>query len=384
MITESKLLDRKILRHGHTIDQSLLWLVVLMLGFSLVMVYSASVAFAGQGGGNKWAFLIRQAAYIGVGGGAALVAFRVPMRTWQKYSMLLLVISLLMLIAVLLVGRDVNGARRWIPLGVANLQPSEFFKLAVILYLSGFFMRRAEVLQHLKKVCWVALPVGCGLGLIMLQPDFGSFVVVSVISVGLLFLVGLPFRWFIVVVLAGLSGMVTLVLISPYRMARVTAFLDPWADPLGSGYQLTHALMAIGRGGWTGVGLGAGLEKRFYLPEAHTDFITAVIGEEFGFLGMMLLTACYLWLVWRSFSIGKMARDLEQFFGAFVASGVGIWLGIQSFFNIGVNIGLLPTKGLTLPLISFGGSALVAMLIAVALLLRVDYENRRKMRGFTV
>ena len=212
MITESKLLDRKILRHGHTIDQSLLWLVVLMLGFSLVMVYSASVAFAGQGGGNKWAFLIRQAAYIAVGGGAAWVAFRVPMRTWQKYSMVLLVISLLMLIAVLLVGRDVNGARRWIPLGVANLQPSEFFKLAVILYLSGFFMRRAEVLQHLKKVCWVALPVGCGLGLIMLQPDFGSFVVVSVISVGLLFLVGLPFRWFIVVVLAGLSGMVTLVL----------------------------------------------------------------------------------------------------------------------------------------------------------------------------
>ena len=384
MITESKLLDRKILRHGHTIDQSLLWLVVLMLGFSLVMVYSASVAYAGQTYGSKWFFLIRQAGYIFVGGLLAWGTFCIPMRVWQRNSMKPLLLSLLLLALVLLAGRDINGARRWIHVGPVSLQPTELFKLAVIIYLSGFFMRRAEVLQHLKKVCWVALPVGCGLGLIMLQPDFGSFVVVSVISVGLLFLVGLPFRWFIVVVLAGLSGMVTLVLISPYRMARVTAFLDPWADPLGSGYQLTHALMAIGRGGWTGVGLGAGLEKRFYLPEAHTDFITAVIGEEFGFLGMMLLTACYLWLVWRSFSIGKMARDLEQFFGAFVASGVGIWLGIQSFFNIGVNIGLLPTKGLTLPLISFGGSALVAMLIAVALLLRVDYENRRKMRGFEV
>lgn len=384
MITESKLLDRKILRHGHTVDQSLLWLVVLMLGFSIVMVYSASVAYAGQANGNKWFFLIRQSAMCGAGGLLAWGAFRVPMRVWQKYSMVLLLCSLISLVVVLVVGRDVNGARRWIPFGPVNLQPSEFFKLAVILYLSGFFMRRSEVLQHLKKVCWVALPVGCGLGLIMLQPDFGSFVVVSVISVGLLFLVGLPFRWFIVVVLAGLSGMGMLVLISPYRMARVTAFLDPWADPLGSGYQLTHALMAIGRGGWTGVGLGAGLEKRFYLPEAHTDFITAVIGEEFGFLGMMVLTACYLWLVWRAFSIGKMARDLELFFGAFVASGIGIWLGIQSFFNIGVNIGLLPTKGLTLPLISYGGSALWAMLVALALLLRVDYENRRKMRGFNV
>lgn len=384
MITESKLLDRKILRHGHTVDQSLLWLVVLMLGFSLVMVYSASVAYAGQVNGSKWFFLIRQAAYIGGGGLLAWAAFQVPMRVWQKHSVLLLLLSLLMLLLVLFVGREINGAKRWIHVGPINLQPTEVFKLAVILYLSGFFMRRAEVLQHLKKVCLVALPVGGGLGLIMLQPDFGSFVVVSVISIGLLFLVGLPFRWFAVVVAAGLSGMGVLVLVSPYRMARITAFLDPWADPLGSGYQLTHALMAIGRGGWFGVGLGASVEKRFYLPEAHTDFILAVIGEEFGFVGMMVLIACYLWLVWRAFSIGKIARDLELFFGAFVASGIGIWLGIQSFFNIGVNIGLLPTKGLTLPLISFGGSALWVTMIALALLLRVDYENRRKMRGFSV
>ena len=178
--------------------------------------------------------------------------------------------------------------------------------------------------------------------------------------------------------------MAALIMTSTYRMKRITGYLDPWADPLDKGYQLTHSLMAIGRGGWTGVGLGASLEKRFYLPEAHTDFILAVIGEEFGFVGMMLLTACYVWLVWRAFSIGKMARDAEQFFGAYVAKGVGIWLGIQSFFNIGVNIGLLPTKGLTLPLMSYGGSALMVMLVALALLLRVDYETRRVMRGFKV
>ncbi|KES12750.1 Bacterial cell division membrane protein, partial [Snodgrassella alvi SCGC AB-598-O11] len=201
-----------------------------------------------------------------------------------------------------------------------------------------------------------------GLGLIMLEPDFGSFVVVSVIAVGLLFLAGLPFRWFMAVVGFGLLAMVMLVLFEPYRMARVAGFLDPWADPLGKGYQLTHSLMAIGRGGWFGVGLGASLEKRFYLPEAHTDFILAVIGEEFGFVGILVLMFCYIWLVVRAFSIGKQARDLELFYGSLVAKGIGIWLGIQSFFNIGVNIGLLPTKGLTLPLLSYGGSAVMIIL----------------------
>ena len=182
----------------------------------------------------------------------------------------------------------------------------------------------------------------------------------------------------------GLVAMIMLVLFEPYRLARVTGFLDPWADPLGKGYQLTHSLMAIGRGGWFGVGLGASLEKRFYLPEAHTDFILAVIGEEFGFIGIMVLMFCYIWLMVRAFSIGKQARDLELFYSSFVAKGIGIWIGIQSFFNIGVNIGLLPTKGLTLPLLSYGGSAIIVILICIALLLRVDYENRRVMRGFKV
>ncbi|MDO4695001.1 MAG: putative lipid II flippase FtsW [Eikenella sp.] len=383
MFTESKLLDRKLLRHGHTVDQTLLWLLVLMLGFSLVMVYSASVAYAGQDG-SKWFYLQRQAAYIGAGAVLAWVAFRRPLGFWRRHSLLILLLSLVLLLVVLVVGREINGAKRWIHIGPANIQPTEIFKLAVILYLSGFFMRRSDVLTKLSKVWFAAIPVAVGLTLIMFQPDFGSFVVVAVIMTGMIFLAGLSMRWFALVMAGGLSAMVMMVALVPYRMARVTAFLDPWQDPLGKGYQLTHSLMAIGRGGWTGVGLGASLEKRFYLPEAHTDFILAVIGEEFGFIGMMVLTACYVWLVWRAFSIGKMARDAEQFFGAYVAKGVGIWIGIQSFFNIGVNIGLLPTKGLTLPLMSYGGSALIMTLVAFALLLRVDYETRRVMRGFKV
>ena len=307
-----------------------------------------------------------------------------PLSLWKKLTPFILFGSLLLLAAVLFLGREINGAKRWIHVGPINLQPTEIFKLAIILYLSSFFTRRAEILKQFKKVWFAGIPVGAGLGLIMLEPDFGSFVVVSVVAVSLLFLAGLPFRWFIAVVAIGLVAMVGLVLIEPYRVARVTAFLDPWQDPLGKGYQLTHSLMAMGRGGWLGVGLGASLEKRFYLPEAHTDFILAVIGEEFGFVGVLVLIFCYVWLVLRAFSIGKQARDLELFFGAFVAKGIGVWLGIQSFFNIGVNIGLLPTKGLTLPLMSYGGSAAIVMLLCMGLLMRVDYENRRVMRGFKV
>ncbi|MDO4907753.1 putative lipid II flippase FtsW [Neisseria sp.] len=384
MITESKILDRKILRSGHKTDQSLLWVVVLMVSFSLLMIYSASIAYAAHDGGDQWFYLSRQAMFLTVGALAGLVAFKIPMAKWKKYTPWILFASLGLLVAVLLVGREINGAKRWIHFGPVNLQPTEVFKLAIILYLSSFFTRRAEILKQFKKVGFSAVPVGIGLGLIMLEPDFGSFVVVSAVAVGLLFLAGLPWRWFMMMVGIGLASMVALIAVAPYRMARVAAFLNPWEDPLGKGYQLTHSLMAIARGEWFGVGLGASLEKRFYLPEAHTDFILAVIGEEFGFVGISVLIFCYGWLVWRAFSIGKQARDLELYFGAFVAKGIGIWLGIQSFFNIGVNIGLLPTKGLTLPLMSYGGSAVIIMLVCMALLLRVDYENRLKMRGYKV
>lgn len=384
MITESRLLDRNLLRRGDTFDQSLLWMVVLMASFSLIMVYSASIAYAQHDGGSTYFYLIRQAVFLLSGGILGCIAARIPLRTWKKLTPLVLLFSIMLLIVVLVMGREINGARRWINMGMINIQPTEVFKLAIILYLSSFFTRRAEILKEFKKVWFAGIPIGLGLGLIMLEPDFGSFVVVSVIAIGLLFLAGLPFRWFIAVVGFGLLAMIMLVLFEPYRMARIAGFLDPWADPLGKGYQLTHSLMAIGRGGWFGVGLGASLEKRFYLPEAHTDFILAVIGEEFGFVGILVLMFCYIWLMIRAFSIGKQARDLELFYGSFVAKGIGIWIGIQSFFNIGVNIGFLPTKGLTLPLLSYGGSAVIVVLICVGLLLRVDYENRRVMRGFKV
>ncbi|WMY92536.1 putative lipid II flippase FtsW [Snodgrassella communis] len=384
MITESRLLDRNLLRRGDTFDQSLLWMVVLMASFSLIMVYSASIAYAQHDGGSTYFYLIRQAVFLLSGGIFGCIAARIPLRTWKKLTPLVLLFSIMLLIVVLVMGREINGARRWINVGMINIQPTEVFKLAIILYLSSFFTRRAEILKEFKKVWFAGIPIGLGLGLIMLEPDFGSFVVVSVIAIGLLFLAGLPFRWFMAVVGFGLLAMIMLVLFEPYRMARIAGFLDPWADPLGKGYQLTHSLMAIGRGGWFGVGLGASLEKRFYLPEAHTDFILAVIGEEFGFVGILVLMFCYIWLMIRAFSIGKQARDLELFYGSFVAKGIGIWIGIQSFFNIGVNIGFLPTKGLTLPLLSYGGSAVMVVLICVGLLLRVDYENRRVMRGFKV
>ncbi len=384
MLTESKLLDRKLLRRGHNYDLSLLWMIVLMTAFSLMMVYSASIAYAGSENGNPYYYLQRQAVFVLFGGVAAWIASATSLRRWKRWTPYILFGSLLLLVLVLFIGREINGARRWIHVGPANIQPSEIFKLAVILYLSSFFTRRAEILKQFKKVWFSAVPVGIGLGLMMLQPDFGSFVVVAVVAVSLLFLAGLPFGWFLGVVAVGLAAMTALILFEPYRVARVVAFLDPWQDPLGKGYQLTHSLMAIGRGGWFGVGLGGSVEKRFYLPEAHTDFILAVIGEEFGFVGILLLIGCYVWLMVRAFSIGKQARDLEQFYGAFVAKGIGVSLGIQSFFNIGVNIGLLPTKGLTLPLMSYGGSAVFIMLLCMGLLLRVDYENRRLMRGFKV
>ncbi len=384
LISESKLLDRKLLRRGHTYDVSLLWMIVLMAAFSLMMVYSASIAYAGHDGGSKYYYLSRQAVFLAAGGLFAWLAAKMPLSAWKRLTPLILFGSLLLLVAVLFVGREINGAKRWIHVGPINLQPTEIFKLAIILYLSSFFTRRAEILKQFKKVWFVGLPIVFGLWLLMLEPDFGSVVVVSVIFLSLLFLAGLPNKWFALVIMLSVLGLALLILFEPYRMARVTSFLDPWQDPLGKGYQLTHSLMAMGRGGWLGVGLGASLEKRFYLPEAHTDFILAVIGEEFGFVGVLVLIFCYVWLVLRAFSIGKQARDLELFFGAFVAKGIGVWLGIQSFFNIGVNIGLLPTKGLTLPLMSYGGSAAIVMLLCMGLLMRVDYENRRVMRGFKV
>lgn len=419
MISLSKLLDRPISLDGRKFDVSLLWMVVLMTAFSLVMIYSASIAYAASEGGNQFSFVSKQAMFVGASVLGCLGLSLLSMSFWRKIIPFYFAFSAILLVVVLFVGREINGATRWIHIGPLNLQPTELFKLATVLYLSSLFTRREEVLrsmdslglkplfvglfnafmcpfskearqktwQKLKKFKNILLPIvmiALGLVFVMAQPDFGSFVVIVSITMGMLFLAGFPWKYFAVLVLSVLGGMGVMILAAPYRMARVSAFLDPWGDPLGKGYQLTHSLMAIARGEWFGQGLGASLEKRFYLPEAHTDFIFAVIGEEFGFVGMCILVFCYGWLVMRAFSIGKQARDSGLMFSAYVANGIGIWIGIQSFFNIGVNIGILPTKGLTLPLMSYGGSAVAVMLVCVTLLLRVDYENRKKMRGYQV
>ncbi len=413
MISLSKLLDRPISLDGRKFDVSLLWMVVLMTVFSLVMIYSASIAYAASEGGNQFSFVSKQAMFVGASVLGCLGLSLLSMSFWRKIIPFYFAFSAILLVVVLFVGREINGATRWIHIGPLNLQPTELFKLATVLYLSSLFTRREEVLrsmdslglkplfvglfnafmcpfskearqktwQKLKKFKNILLPIvmiALGLVFVMAQPDFGSFVVIVSITMGMLFLAGFPWKYFAVLVLSVLGGMGVMILAAPYRMARVSGFLDPWDDPLGKGYQLTHSLMAIARGEWFGQGLGASLEKRFYLPEAHTDFIFAVIGEEFGFVGMCILVFCYGWLVMRAFSIGKQARDSGLTFSAYVANGIGIWIGIQSFFNIGVNIGILPTKGLTLPLMSYGGSAVAVMLVCVTLLLRVDYENRKK------
>ena len=381
--TSSKLLDRTLLKNGETFDWSLLWVIVLMTAFSVTMIFSASIEHAEFNYQDRYYFVERQLAFLTFGYVVLWAMLKTPTRTMHKCMWLVLGVSFLLLIVVLF-GREINGAKRWINVGPVNIQPTEIFKVAIILYLASFLTRRVDILTKFRKVWFVGIPIGLGLALIIFEPDFGSFVVVSVIAVGLLFIGGLPMGWFLAIVALGASAMVGLIWTSPYRMHRVTAFLNPWEDPFGKGYQLTHALMAFARGEWLGVGLGGSVEKRFYLPEAHTDFIAAVIGEELGFAGLILLIGCYMWLVWRAFSIGKQARDLEQYFSAYTAKGIGIWIGIQSFFNLGVNLGLLPTKGLTLPLMSYGGSAVIVMLMCMGILLRVDWENRRIMRGYKV
>lgn len=380
----SKILDRQIVRSGQKIDVSLLWMIILMTAFSLLMIYSASIAYAAAEGGDQYSFLYKQAGFIGLGVMVCGAISFFKMTAWKKFMPWYFALCGILLVVVLGVGREINGATRWIHIGPINLQPTEMFKLAAILYLASLFTRKAEVLQSVKKIIKPGSLLVVGLILIMAQPDFGSFVVIIGIIMGMLFLAGFPWKYFAMMLVMVLIGMGGLILAAPYRMARMAGFLNPWEDPLGKGYQLTHSLMAIARGEWLGVGLGASLEKRFYLPEAHTDFIFAVIGEEFGFFGMCVLVFCYGWLVVRAFSIGKQARDLDLIFSAYVANGIGIWIGIQSFFNIGVNIGILPTKGLPLPLMSYGGSAVVIMLVCMTLLLRIDYENRQKMRGYQI
>jgi cell division protein FtsW len=379
-----------------TYDVSLAWTVLLLLAIGLVMVYSASIATAeasAQTGYRPWYFLARHTAFIVVGLLAGVVAFQVPMKGWRALAPWLFMVGIAMLVVVLIpgIGRTVNGSRRWLSLFVINIQPSEFMKLAVVLYAGSYAVRKAAFLhaeQPLRQTLMrgflplFAVMVVIG-GLLLVEPDFGAFVVIVAIGFGMLFLGGLDWRLFVGLCALLPVALGAILVAAPYRLQRLTAFLDPWSDPLGKGYQLSHALIAFGRGEFFGVGLGSSVEKLLYLPEAHTDFLLAVIAEEMGFVGVLVVILLFVWLLYRAYAIGRQAARLEKPFAALVAQGIGIWIGVQGFINIGVNVGLLPTKGLTLPLLSFGGSGIVANCIAMAILLRVDYENRRLLRGFT-
>lgn len=372
-------------------DQALAWVTVALLAWGLVMVYSASIAlpdnprFARAGYGASY-FLTRHIASIVIAFVAALLAFQVPMRTWERGAPWLFVASLLLLIAVLIphIGISVNGARRWLPMGFMRFQPSELAKLAMILYAASYMVRKMEIKERFFRA---VLPMGVAVVvvgmLVMAEPDMGAFMVIAVIAMGILFLGGVNARMFFLIAALVVAAFATIVASSPWRRERIFAYLDPWSEEhaLGKGYQLSHSLIAIGRGEIFGVGLGGSVEKLHWLPEAHTDFLMAVIGEEFGLVGVLLAIGLFLWLTRRIMHIGRQAIALDRVFAGLVAQGVGIWIGFQAFINVGVNLGALPTKGLTLPFMSFGGSAILMNVVAMAFVLRIDYENRVLMRG---
>jgi len=372
------------------VDYTLIWVSVLLIGIGLVMVYSASIAIAEAGrftGGQPAYFLIRHCIALVISAVAAILTFQVPLRLWQQVAPYLFLFGAALLVIVLVpgLGREINGSRRWLPLVVMNLQPSELMKLFVVLYAADYTVRKAAWMHSLRKGFLPMFAVMLFVGALLLrEPDFGAFAVITCIAMGVLFLGGMNWKLFVGLFVLLVVGFVIVIVTSPYRMQRILGFMDPWADPFGKGYQLSHALIAFGRGEWLGVGLGASVEKLFYLPEAHTDFLLAVIGEELGFVGVTVVILLFAWLTARAFSIGAQAARLERYYAALVAQGIGIWFGVQSFVNMGVNMGLLPTKGLTLPLLSFGGSGLLANCCALALLLRVDFENRPLMRGAAV
>jgi cell division protein FtsW len=371
-------------------DQAVVWVSIVLLACGVVMVYSASIAIseASRATGNQPTYyLVRHCAYVAIGVAFALFVFQIPVNVWQKAAPYLFVLGLVLLALVLVpgIGREVNGSRRWLSLYVVNFQPSELMKVAVVLYAADYTVRKAAYMDSVKRGFLPMFGVMFLTGVLLIrEPDFGALAVIVVIAAGILFVGGMNWRLF-----AGLTAMlaiafVALILMAPYRLQRVTGFMDPWADPYGKGYQLSHALIAFGRGEWFGVGLGGSVEKLFYLPEAHTDFLLAVTAEELGFAGVAAVILLFAWLVTRAFAIGRRAALLERHFAALVAQGIGLWIGVQAVVNMGVNMGMLPTKGLTLPLMSFGGSAIVATCGAIAVLLRIDWESRQLMRGLRV
>lgn len=362
-------------------DRQLLALALSLMSVGLVIVASASITEGVSLQNDAFFFVKRHLIFLMLCLLCAVGTLYVPVRYWQQWGGQLLIFSILMLLLVLVVGHSVNGAKRWLPLGPFNLQPAETAKLVLITYLSGYLVRRIdEVRGRFSGFVKPLALVFCMALLLLAQPDLGSVVVLFVTTLGLLFLAGARVVQFALMILMGVAALVMLILFEPYRMRRVTSFMDPWADPFGSGYQLTQSLMAFGRGGFLGQGLGNSVQKLEYLPEAHTDFVFAILGEELGYFGVLVVLALQLALVIKALQIGRKALSEEKQFEGYVSCGIGIWFGFQTVINVGAAAGMLPTKGLTLPLVSYGGSSLIAMSIAVALLLRIDFEMRRDSR----
>ena len=371
------------------LDQQLLWVTVALMVFGLIMVYSASIALPDNPRFAKYThtyFLSRHSLYLCLACVMGLVTFQVPMAKWERWAPWLFVGSLMLLIAVLLpfIGKVVYGARRWISFGPIGFQPSELAKFAVLLYAADYMVRKMEVKERFFRA---VLPMGAAVavvGLLLLaEPDMGAFMVIAVIAMGILFLGGVNARMFFLIAFVLVLAFSMMIAFSEWRRERIFAYLDPWSEKhaLGKGYQLSHSLIAIGRGEIFGVGLGGSVEKLNWLPEAHTDFLLAVIGEEFGLLGVLSVIGMFLWLTRRIMHIGRQAIALDRVFEGLVAQGIGIWIGFQTFINMGVNLGALPTKGLTLPLMSYGGSAIIMNVVAIAVVLRIDVESKQLMRG---
>jgi cell division protein FtsW len=371
------------------VDSALIWVTAALLALGLVMVYSASVALPDSPRFALYTsthFLARQALFIVIGLICAFATAQVPIAIWEKWAPWISSLAMVLLFLVLIphIGKGVNGARRWIPLGLLNFQPSELAKLGICMYAASYMVRKMDVKEHFVKAVWPMAVALAAIGVLLLaEPDMGAFMVIAAIALGILFLGGVNGRMFLVSVAVLLGAFTLMIVFSEFRRQRIFAYLDPWNPTYAQGkaYQLTHSLIAFGRGEIFGQGLGSSIEKLHYLPEAHTDFLLAVIGEELGFVGVFLVIAAFFWLTRRIFIIGRQAIALDRVFAGLMCQGVGLWMGAQSFINFGVNLGVLPTKGLTLPLLSYGGSGVVLNLVALALVLRVDMESRALMRG---
>ncbi len=370
-------------------DVALAWVCVMLLSLGLVMVYSASIQLPDNPKFSNYTathFFSRHILSIVLAGIASAVALTVPMRAWEKYAPWIFVIALVLLVVVLIpgIGRVVNKSRRWIPLGLMNFQPSELAKLAIAMYAASYMVRKMDIKENFLRAVWPMAVAVTVVGFLLLrEPDMGAFIVIVTVAMGILFLGGVNARGFFFIALLVVVLFGTFIYFDDLRRERIFAYLDPWNPKYaqGKGYQLTHSLIAFSRGEWLGQGLGSSLEKLHYLPEAHTDFLLAVIGEELGLIGVLAVITAFFWMVHRIFMIGRQAIAFDRVFAGLTAQGIGVWLGGQAFINMGVNLGVLPTKGLTLPLMSYGGSAILMSCVSLAIVLRVDIENRQLMRG---